>query len=968
MSSHTPRGRNSSSRSRHGGSSQEQQEPLRARPQREQEMMVRNRDRERQQASSSRHSSSSGGGGGGRRGSRLARLAPEVGPLLRPGSAEHSASASVDIRFRNHCSASVSVSTRRQDASGEHASVGPPISPSHAREIGLRATGATHVFACRIIERVSASRSVNHVFRVMTASGRGRRLEVLIGEFGVTLHDEEPSMSAVGDGSGRGSGGAHGSSNGGGGGGGHWSPMMSWSLPAAAETREMMAAMVRSLDAGLTGTPGRRQGVMTAHGEPPPPPPPPWSGSLQELVQRRDARAQALGALAEREAMQQLAWVGGDHGAPPGAYTTYRLLRARRQTAVLAAAEPGEKAAQAVYDGPSYHGTNRLGTEQREVVEIQEKRGGWLRYRPQPADTLPCWVKQQAADGSWEPAPPHQPGALEAGFFVESALRLLTMALERDPHAAEMLLHCAGDFGRMLSPLSLFEQGSLTIERGVRALIEWLQTAAAAPTPTPTAAIEQQQRCEKALVTLAQLAVARGRLGEILQLGSLLLASPQLLTPPVLDELARIADVDAMTPSAQCWFGPAPGSTAELQARWSEQVMPWLPGLGDDAPVEPAAQELWATITAALQRGDSVEAVSLARAEFAKQPSRFFAVRMVSMEECEASAAAKEYRALRESTDALIARVRAAPLVASTGMDALACVLSLLELARRRLRSDRQGQHTAPFSVDPTALDEIVRLLAAHASAELLTQTVTSSNTESAMRVQVAHKLLQLARTNLLASTSERQFLAEHVASQLHQLLTGFIDIDLRAYPHCREVCLAASAAFGAGLDHFLRTPEAKAFTGCTLLSKLNDSVLKADDGGHTDEEVDTAVSTGLLPLGNMRAHTSLVIESNGVVRSRFAKSTLPIEKMEPKMAVGGEPMLSGRHYFEVQLDPRSEVSVDNPQGFTRVLLGVVRPTASLEDDDADTSVCLCAEDEGWVYHPMMGTAMASVLEQCDIF
>ena len=71
----------------------------------------------------------------------------------------------------------------------------------------------------------------------------------------------------------------------------------------------------------------------------------------------------------------------------------------------------------------------KLGFEERSVIEVEEEKEGWLRFRPQSADKSQCWVKQRSSNGIWELAPAQSSASLQAEFFVESSLELLMFAL-----------------------------------------------------------------------------------------------------------------------------------------------------------------------------------------------------------------------------------------------------------------------------------------------------------------------------------------------------------------------------------------------------------------------------------------------------------------------------------------------------------------------------------------------------------
>jgi hypothetical protein len=57
--------------------------------------------------------------------------------------------------------------------------------------------------------------------------------------------------------------------------------------------------------------------------------------------------------------------------------------------------------------------------EQRSVIEVDEEKGGWLRYRPRANDQQQCWVAMRSANGCWELAPSQSSVSLQLEFFVE---------------------------------------------------------------------------------------------------------------------------------------------------------------------------------------------------------------------------------------------------------------------------------------------------------------------------------------------------------------------------------------------------------------------------------------------------------------------------------------------------------------------------------------------------------------------
>jgi hypothetical protein len=243
------------------------------------------------------------------------------------------------VRFRNITQRPVSIYARRVGP-GESEEWNSSLEVGQSREIGLRASGRTHIFTI-----TAEDGGGRHSFRVHTANGRCRKLGVTIEADTITLQDSEPSMSQIVSETDDAT-----------------NYLLSWSLPSPTDSRQVVADISRLVQGGHSST---------------------WETELATLVALHERRGRTLASLAEKELTQPAT----------GSSTLYTLRLTGVRTPVLAA-PASEHDAQVVYDGPA-HSANKLGVEERGIVDIEEERDGWLRYRGD-ASALRSGFREQA--------------------------------------------------------------------------------------------------------------------------------------------------------------------------------------------------------------------------------------------------------------------------------------------------------------------------------------------------------------------------------------------------------------------------------------------------------------------------------------------------------------------------------------------------------------------------------------------
>ena len=63
------------------------------------------------------------------------------------------------------------------------------------------------------------------------------------------------------------------------------------------------------------------------------------------------------------------------------------------------------------------------------------------------------WLCKDGSDGSWELAPAENATELQSDFLVDSTLRLVMHALQKDTGASDILLDCTRSFAGVFHPL-----------------------------------------------------------------------------------------------------------------------------------------------------------------------------------------------------------------------------------------------------------------------------------------------------------------------------------------------------------------------------------------------------------------------------------------------------------------------------------------------------------------------------------
>lgn len=181
--------------------------------------------------------------------------------------------------------------------------------------------------------------------------------------------------------------------------------ILSWRVPTIAESERRCVDMLKASPVRDTTTAA-----------------PAWEQRLNRIVDEQTRRNDGLVKLASQEEMQTV--------VEQPARSLYRLRLTNQKTKVLQP-PPNSRDVQVVYDRPFYgersgRTSKELGREERSIIEIEEERDGWLRYRPQPGDQTQCWVKKSATNGRWELAPAQSAAQMQMEFFVESSLEMLT--------------------------------------------------------------------------------------------------------------------------------------------------------------------------------------------------------------------------------------------------------------------------------------------------------------------------------------------------------------------------------------------------------------------------------------------------------------------------------------------------------------------------------------------------------------
>ena len=313
--------------------------------------------------------------------------------------------------------------------------------------------------------------------------------------------------------------------------------LLAWERPSVEEARRTSARLAQKV-------PSLRPGLSQTT----------WEDELKALLKHAEQGCNVVRSLAEKEKI---------HGALPLAgVQAYRLRDNTQRNAVLSAgARQGDAAKcgpRAVWTHASYESPSKyIGLELQDEIQIEEEADGWLRYKPKPADSSQCWVKQETEDGTWEKVPRDTSGSLQTEFFASSGLELLLFSLSASGDAAALLLKTTGEFAKRVPPLALFDSAGPALDQLLTALISWAEDKCES----------QSDMTADVLLMFVRLVIARGRLSMLIRLAEFLSKHPDVVNQAIVAELQKLADVRGFAEQAQLRFGPAPGSLEDLVAQ-----------------------------------------------------------------------------------------------------------------------------------------------------------------------------------------------------------------------------------------------------------------------------------------------------------------------------------------------------------------------------------------------------------------
>ena len=288
-----------------------------------------------------------------------------------------------------------------------------------------------------------------------------------------------------------------------------------------------------------------------------------WEDELGKLLKQLRQGCKIVRAQAEKESV---------HTPPRADIRTYRFRDTRRRNAVLYEGDPDHRGPYAVWSHSSYDSPSKfLGFEEKDEIQIEEAVDGWLRYKPEPADSSQCWIKQVTEDGRWEQVPRESSASLQTEFFATSGLELLLFSLNASGDAAALLLRSTGEFAKRVPPLALFDSAGPALDRLLGALIDWAEGAcenelSRGSTGSTTAGTEDT------LGIFVRLVVARGNLPMLIRLAEFLSRHPKVLSGVIVEEIVRLSDIQGFAEQAQHRFGPRPGSVDDLVAQCESLV------------------------------------------------------------------------------------------------------------------------------------------------------------------------------------------------------------------------------------------------------------------------------------------------------------------------------------------------------------------------------------------------------------
>ena len=295
-----------------------------------------------------------------------------------------------------------------------------------------------------------------------------------------------------------------------------------------------------------------------------------WEDELGKLLKQLREGCKTVRAQAEKESV---------HNTPPRAdIRTYRFRDTTRRNAVLFEGDPEHRGPDAVWSHPSYESPSKfLGFEEKDEIQIEEAVDGWLRYKPEPADSSQCWIKQVTEDGRWEQVPRASSASLQTEFFATSGLELLLFSLNASGDAAALLLRSTGEFAKRVPPLALFDSAGPALDRLLGALIDWAEGAcenelSRGSTGGSSSSSSAMAGTEDTLGIFVRLAVARGNLPMLIRLAEFLSRHPKVVSGAIVEEIVRLSDIQGFAEQAQHRFGPPPGSVDDLVAQCESLV------------------------------------------------------------------------------------------------------------------------------------------------------------------------------------------------------------------------------------------------------------------------------------------------------------------------------------------------------------------------------------------------------------
>ena len=229
-------------------------------------------------------------------------------------------------------------------------------------------------------------------------------------------------------------------------------PLLGWQRPSMEEARRTSAHLAQRV-------PSLRPGLVQSN----------WEDELEALLKQLVQGSKSMRSLAEKEQI---------HAAPQSSVQAFRLRDTTQRNAVLAAGtlqgDAAKRGPRAVWSHASHELPSKfLGLEVQDEIQIEEEADGWLRYRPKPADSSQCWVKQETEDGTWQKVPRDSSSSLQTEFFATSGLELLLFSLNASGDAAALLLKSTGEFAKRVPPLALFESAGPALDQMLDKLIAW---------------------------------------------------------------------------------------------------------------------------------------------------------------------------------------------------------------------------------------------------------------------------------------------------------------------------------------------------------------------------------------------------------------------------------------------------------------------------------------------------------------